>query len=139
MPTKEHVSQQEVRNALEIQTVGSNTTTVGAIFDTRNFDLGIYFALQVTDRTDGTYTLKIEHGDDAALSDAADVTTAMLVYGTLPALSADVAEGGMLPREGVHSTKRYVRASVVSTAVTTGADVQVLIVKDSEMMKTDQS
>lgn len=139
MPTKEHVSQQEIRNAVEIQTIGSNTTTVGAIFDTRNFDLGIYFALQVAAFTDGVFTLKIEHGDDSGLSDAADVTTAMLVYGTLPSLAAATAEGAMLPREGVHSTKRYVRASIVSTGVTTGADAQVLIVKDAEMLKTDQS
>lgn len=139
MPVKEHVTQQEVRNAVEMQTIGSDTTTVGAIFDTRNFDLGIYFALQVTNRTDGTFTLLLEDGDDAALADAAAVPAANLVYGTLPALSADVAEGAMLPREGVHSTKRYIRASIVSTVVTTGADAQVLIIKDAEMMPTDQS
>lgn len=139
MPVKEHVTQQEIRNAVELQTIGSDTTTVGAIFDTRNFDLGIYFALQVTNRTDGTFTLLLEDGDDAALADAAAVPTAQLVYGTLPALSADVAEGAMLPREGVHSTKRYIRASIVSTVVTTGADAQVLIIKDAEMMPTDQS
>ena len=139
MPTKEHVTQQEVRNALEYQEITTNTTTVGAIFDTSNFDLGIYFALQLIAWTDGAYALKIEDGDDSGLSDAADVAAAQLVYGTLPSLGAAVAEGAMLPREGVHSTKRYIRASIVSTGVTSGAFAQVLIVKDAEMMKTDQS
>lgn len=139
MAVKEHVTYQEVRNAMESQDITTNTTTAGAIFDTRNFDLGIYFAMQVIAWTDGTYTLKIEHGDDAALADAADVPAASLVYGTLPALSAATAEGAMLPREGIHSTKRYVRASIVSTGVTSGATVQVLIVKDGEYLPTDQS
>lgn len=139
MPVKEHVTQQEVRNALEYQEIASNTTTVGAIFDTRNYDMGIYFALQLIAWTDGAYALLLEDGDDAALSDAAAVPAANLVYGTLPSLGAAIAEGAMLPREGVHSTKRYIRASIVSTGVTSGAFAQVLIVKDAEMLPTDQT
>ena len=134
MPTREHVTHQEMRLAVPITAVGSNTTTVGAIFDTADYDLGIYFAIMVDGRTDGTYTLKIEDGDDPSLSDAADVAANQLVYGTLPALSADTASGAMLPREGVHSTKRFVRASIVSTAVTTGANVAAFIVKDAEVI-----
>ena len=138
MPVKEHVTHQEVRLALEAE-ITTDTTTVGAIFDTRNYDMGIYFALGVTTYTDGTYTLKIEDGDDSGLSDAADVATNQLVYGTLPALSAVVADGAMYPREGVHSTKRYVRASVVSTATTSGAFATVLCIKDAEFLPTSQT
>ena len=124
---------------MEYQEIVSNTTTVGAIFDTRNYDLGIYFALQLIAWTDGAFALLIEHGDDGALGDAAEVDAAMLVYGTLPSLGAAIAEGAELPAEGVHSTKRYVRASIVSTGVTSGAFAQVLIVKDAEMMKVEQA
>jgi hypothetical protein len=138
MPVKEKVTQQRVINALEIQNIGSSTTTAGAIIDSADFDIGVYFALAVSNYTDGTYTLKIEHGDDSGLSDAADVDSAMLVYGTLPALSAALAEGAYLPREGVHSTKRYLRASIVSTGVTTGADAQVLAIVNPELVKTAQ-
>jgi hypothetical protein len=139
MPINEHVTKQEVRLAVEHQAISSDTTTAGAIFDTADYDGGIYFALLVDTYTDGTYTLKIEHGDNSALSDAADVDSAMLVYGTLPALSAALAEGDMMPREGIHSTKRYVRASIVSTSVTTGASAAVMIIKDAEFAPTDQS
>lgn len=138
MPVKEHVTKQEVRLALEAE-ITTDTTTVGAIFDSADYDNGLYFALGVTTYTDGTYTLKIEDGDNVALSDAADVATAQLVYGTLPALSAVVADGAAFPREGVHSTKRYIRASVVSTATTSGAFVIVLCIKDAENMPTSQT
>jgi precorrin-4 methylase len=139
MPVREHVTQQEMRLALAPTVIGSDTTTDGTIFDTANFDLGIYFAFMLSAYTDGTFTLKLQHGDNSGLSDAADVPSNMLVYGTLPALSAATAAGAMLPREGVHSTKRYVRASLVSTSVTTGATATMFIVKDAENVKTDQT
>lgn len=139
MPTKEQATHQKVMNALEPQVIGSNTTTTGAIIDTDDYDMGLYFAVLVTSYTDGTFTLKIEDGDNSGLSDAADVATAQLVYGTLPAVSAALAEGGIMPKEGVHSTKRYVRPSIVSTGVTTGATVQVIAIKGAEYLPTPQS
>ena len=139
MPTKEQVTMQKVIKALESQIIGSNTTTTGAIIDTADFDMGLYFAMDVSAWTDGTFTLKIEDGDDSGLSDAADVATAQLVYGTLPALGASLAEGAVMPKEGVHSTKRYVRVSIVSTAVTTGATVAVYAVLGAEMLKQPQT
>lgn len=139
MPIKEHVTKQQMLLALATVTIGSNTTTVGEIFDSANFDMGIYFAMIIGDFTDGVYTLKLEHGDDSGLSDAADVPSNMLVYGTLPVLSAAIVAGAGIPREGIHSTKRYVRASIVSTGVTTGAAGTLLIVKDAEICKTAQT
>lgn len=121
-----------------LDAISSNTTTAGEIFDTADYDEGISFAMACSNYTDGTYTLKIEHGDDPGLSDAADVDSSMLIYGTLPTITAATADGDALPREGVHSTKRYVRASVVSTGVTTGATIQVLIVKHGEYLPTSQ-
>lgn len=139
MPTKEGATAIKVMNALEPQVIGSNTTTTGAIIDTADFDLGLCFAVLVTARTDGTFTLKIEDGDDAALADAADVATAQLVYGALPAISAGASEGDIMAKEAVHSTKRYVRPSIVSTGVTTGATVQVVAIKWAELLPTPQA
>jgi hypothetical protein len=139
MPVREMVTKEVVMNALEVQEIASNTTTVGAIIDTRDYDLGVYFAMFCSAYTDGTYTLKIEHGDDSGLSDAADVPADALVYGTLPALTALTAEGGRLAKEGVFGTKRFLRASIVSTLVTTGADLSVIMVKAAELCPTDQA
>ncbi len=137
MPVQEQATKQVVTLALEAN-ISSNTTTAGAIIDTADFDLGIYFALAATTYTDGTYTLKIEDGDDSGLSDAADVATGQLVYGTLPAVSAVLADGADYSKEGVIGTKRYVRASIVSTGVTTGADLSLLCIKGAELLKTAQ-
>lgn len=138
MAVKTQASYIRVYNALEPQVIATDTTTAGAIIDTANYDMGITFALLTTAYTDGTYTLKIEHGDDSGLSDAADVDSAMLVYGTLPADSAGSTEGDAMAREGVHSTKRYIRASIVSTSTTTGATVQVIAIVGPEVLPAPQ-
>lgn len=139
MPVQETVTKHKVINALEPQVIGSDTTTAGAIIDTADFDMGVFFSMLTTAYTDGTFTLKIEHGDDSGLSDAADVDSAMLVYGSLPANSAGASEGDVMAKEGVHSTKRYLRASIVSTSVTTGATVQVIAVMGGEVLPVAQA
>jgi hypothetical protein len=137
MPVREQATHQSVTLAFE-GAISSNTTTAGAIIDTAHFDAGIYFALAATTYTDGTYALKIEDGDDAALADAADVATTQLVYGTLPSVSAVLADGSDYSKEGVIGTKRYVRASIVSTGVTTGATLSLICIKGAELLKTAQ-
>lgn len=139
MPVREMVTKEVVMYALEVQTIATDTTTTGAIIDTADYDLGVYFAMLCSAYTDGTYTLLIEDGDDAALADAAVVATAQLVYGTLPALTAVTAEGARMAKEGVFGTKRYLRASIVSTLTTTGADLAVIMVKAAELCPTDQA
>lgn len=139
MAIKEQVTNQIVINAFEVQTISTDTTTTGAIIDCADYDNGIYFAMVASSYTDGTYTLKIEDGDDSGLSDAADVPAAQLVYGTLPVLSAATAEGAALYKEGVFGTKRYVRVSVVSTSTTTGADIAVFAIVNPEIGATPQA
>lgn len=139
MATKTQATYMRVFNALEPQVINTDTTTTGAILDTADYDMGVTFALLVTGYTDGTYTLKIEDGDDSGLSDAADVDSAMLVYGSLPAASAGASEGDALSKEGVHSTKRYIRPSIVSTSTTTGATVQVIAIMGPEVLPAAQA
>ena len=138
MAIKEEVTNQIVINALESQDIATNTTTTGAIIDTADYDNGIYFAVGVSDFNDGVYTLKIEDGDDSGLSDAADIPAAQLVYGSLPAPAAAIAEGAALPKEGIFGNKRYVRVSIVSTGTTLGATVEVLAVVNPEIGATPQ-
>lgn len=139
MPIKENATAIKVINAFEPQEIASDTTTTGAIIDTADFDMGVTFAMLVYGYTDGTYTLKLEDGDNSALTDAAVLDSSQLVYGTLPAISAGAAEGAVMAKEGVHSTKRYVRASVVSTSVTTGAYVQIVAILGAEQLPTPQA
>ena len=138
MPVKEQATKQVVLMGLVPVAIGSNTTTAGTIVDTKDYDLGVYFVPFITAWTDGTFTLKIEDGDDSALSDAAVLASTQLVYGTLPALGAADVVGESLAKEGVHSTKRYVRASIVSTGVTSGATVGIIVVNGAELCPTAQ-
>lgn len=139
MAIKEVATKQIVINALELQVIDTDTTTAGAIIDTAGYDNGIYFAVDVGVFTDGVFTLKIEDGDNSALSDAAVIPTAQLVYGSLPAPIAAIVEGAALPKEGIFGNKRYVRASIVSTGTTDGATVGVAAIVNPEIAKTPQA
>ena len=83
--------------------------------------------------------MKIEEGDDAALSDAAAVDSTQLVYGSLPILTTGTTSGSAWFKEGVHSTKRYVRASIDSTATSSGATISMVAILDAELIKTSQT
>jgi hypothetical protein len=106
----------KAEQALNHQEITSNTTTVGEIIDTLDFE-SIEFILQSATVTDGVYTVKLEDGDDAALADAADVSSE-LVLGTLPDLI--LSDDNVVRRVGTIAKKRYVRLSVVSTGITSG-------------------
>lgn len=136
MPIREHATYQDVRNAFE-GTITADTTTEGAIFDTAEFSQGVYFALAASIYNTGTFTLKLEHGDDPALADAEDVPVKMQVYSTPCVVSALTAPGGKYVKQGVHSTKRYVRPSIVSTD-TADARLMMVAILDSELMPTLQ-
>lgn len=111
--------------ALNHQTINTNTTTAGVIIDTQGFE-SIEWVIQSAAITDGTYVAKIEDGDDSGLSDAADVATE-LVLGTLPSFGA--ADDNVVKRVGCIAKKRYVRLSLVSTGVTTGGALGAVAVQ----------
>jgi hypothetical protein len=131
MPVREQVTSQIILVAGINLALDDNETNAGVIVDTANFDLGLYFAPILTAWTDGDHTLLIEEGSDSGLSDATTVGAEKLV-GDIPILSAINANGDILECVGVHSTKRYVRASFVSTGVTTGAVGTIQAVKGAE-------
>jgi len=110
--------------AFDVQAISTDTTTTGAIIDTKDYDRGIVFTLLCSAYTDGTYTPLLEEGDDSGLSDATAVPDANLI-GTEAgaALSAVDAEGSTLNSLGAFGTKRYLRLSIVSTSTSTGATV----------------
>jgi hypothetical protein len=113
-----------VSAAVNTGAISSSTTTAGNIIDTQGFN-SLTFILNVGTRTDGTYTLSIEHGDNAALSDTATPAADDLV-GTAAGTAISAAQ--TLKKLGYVGIKRYVRVNVVSTSVTTGATVSVVAV-----------
>lgn len=110
------VNGMSVRNALNTAVIGSSTTTNGVIIDTQGFQ-GLTFLLNVGARTDGTYVASLTHGDDSGLSDGA----APAADDILGSISLNAAQ--TYGKIGYVGNKRYVRLSVVSTGVTSGATV----------------
>ena len=58
MAVKDNISDLSIRQAMEVGAIGANGTTNGEIIDTADFDLGIGFAINVTNFTDGVFTFK---------------------------------------------------------------------------------
>jgi len=112
----------KVSNALNVQVIASNTTTAGVIIDTKGYD-SLTLAFQTGTITDGDYTLLIEEGNSATLTDAAAVADADLLGTEAGASFSADADDNKVSKIGYRGDKRYVRLSVVSTNVTTGGTV----------------
>lgn len=108
------------RNAAAITT---NTTTNGVEIDTQGYD-SVTFALQSAARTDGTYTPLIQETNTSG-SGYTDVADADLI-GTEAA--AAISAANTVTKIGYVGNKRYVRLSIVSTSVTSGATVGALAI-----------
>jgi len=105
-------------NAFHAAVISTDTTTHGVIIDTQGYS-ALEFIVQVSSWTDGTYTVLLEEGNESNLGDAATVNAAN-VFGALPAPASNNAVARVGYRLGIY---RYVRLSIVSTVVTTGATV----------------
>lgn len=138
MPTRDNISDNQVAVAGINLALDGNETNAGAIFDSADFDGGVSFGCLITAYTDGAHAIIIHEGDDSGLSDAALVGATKLI-GALPSYSAIHANGGVVQMVGVHSTKRYLRASIVSTGVTTGAVGSIFALKSGEVLKDASS
>lgn len=112
----------KVANALDIQTIATDTTTAGDILDLQGFN-ACTFAFHTGTVTDGDYTVLIEHGDDSGLSDAAAVADADLIGTEAGASFTDDGDDNLVGTIGYRGDKRYVRLSIVSANTTSGAVV----------------
>lgn len=112
----------KVVNALDATAIGSDTTTSGAVIDTKGFGSAMMI-VAVTDYTDGSYIANVQEGDASNLSDAADIP-ATRIPTTAQALTA-VDEQDKI---GFIANKRYVRVQVDSSSTTTGATLKAVCV-----------
>jgi hypothetical protein len=101
-------------NAFDTQTISSDTTTSGDIIDTAGYD-SLLFAIQAGTITAGTITPVIEHGDDSALSDAANVADADL-YPTEALAAFAATDDNVVKRIAYIGTKRYVRLKLTTAS-----------------------
>jgi hypothetical protein len=131
----------DLRSNLEVelafnQEITSSTTTASTfIFDTAHYDGGAFFGFSAPAWSDGTYTPKIEHSDDSGMAGAVDVPAANIIGSVANAvLSAATAEGDAVPTLGIVGVKRYVRISIVSAGVSSGATIVVPLVKKPELL-----
>ena len=110
--------------ALAPVAITSNTTTVGLIIDLQGFNSAtMQFMTGVL--TDGDYVFLLQEGDDASLSDASAVADADLIGTEADMSFTDDTDDAQTAILGYIGTKRYIRASIISTGTTTGALVSV--------------
>jgi len=105
----------KILNALNIATISTNTTTAGVEIDTQGFE-SVTFEIITGARTDGTVTPLIQETDvSGSYSGSVDDDN-------LIGLEADEAINSANARSkiGYVGSKRYLKLSLVSTAVTTG-------------------
>jgi hypothetical protein len=116
--------------------ISSNTTTAGQIVDTANYDGGVMFSFAALAYTDGVYTPLLEESDDSGMSGAVTIPAARIIglaSAVVTALGAATTLGAALATLGITWTKRYVRLSLVSTVVTTGATIVAMTHKVPEI------
>jgi len=105
--------------ALPYTSISSNTTTNGTAVDcalySNNFR-DVAFVVQAHTLTDGAYDVTVEESDASGSGYAA--VPADRVLGSLPSFAA--TDDNVVKSFGVRPTKRYVRAVITSTTVTTG-------------------
>ena len=116
--------------------ISSNTNTDGPAFDTADHEMGITFFMMILAYTDGDYELVLQDSADGStdwqdIADAEKLPTPGTAAITLGALTAD---GAVAAKQGCWSTRRYVRARVTSTSVTTGASVLTGVIKHGEYL-----
>lgn len=131
MAVRDQVTRMNIYQA-SYDAIASDTTTVGAIFDTADYELGFSATISAPVWVDGTYTLKLEESDDAGMAGAVDIPAAKLI-GSLPVVAAATVDGAALGKIGVFSNLRYIRVSVVSTDfAATGATIRTTVIKHAE-------
>lgn len=110
--------------ALHTTAISSSTTTAGVIIDRAGFR-SLEFAILAGTLTDGTYTPKIEEGDESDLSDAATVDASDLL-GTIADATLAATDDNKVKRIGYKGSKRYVRLSETSASVSTGGTISAV-------------
>lgn len=123
MASKDLFNNVKVVPAFDVRTISSSTTTTGDVIDTAGFE-SVTFVFQTGTVTDGDYTVLIEDADESAfnVTNAAVADAYLLGTESGASFSADTDDND-IGKVGYIGGKRYVRMSIVSTNVSSGAVV----------------
>lgn len=115
--------------ALDIAAITTNTTTVGNVIDTKDFD-AIEFALATGVITDGEYDMIVEHADNVGMTGAEVVPAADLLGVSTQLTASDLLTrigyiGGTLAN-GTYAKRQFLQVSIVSADTSTGGTMGVL-------------
>jgi hypothetical protein len=129
----------EVRRAISPVQVTDNTAEVGEIIDMANresllFVIGIGTLVDA----DATFTVLVEDGDNASLTDNAAVADAFLL-GTEANASFTFANDDEVRKIGYIGPKRYVRMTITPASNTGLADLSVVAVLGGARVKPRSS
>lgn len=115
---RDSISNMQVKRAISPASVSDNTAQVSQIIDRQGYDsLAFLIATGSLADADATFTVLVEEGDAANLSDAAAVADADMVSqtsGTAPetAASFTFAADDQVRKIGYIGSKRYVRLTI---------------------------
>ena len=119
-----------VRRAISPVSVADNTAAVSQVIDRQGFTALMFaIALGAIADADTTMAVLVEHADISDMTGAVAVPDAEL-NGTEAAAGFQFDDDNETRKIGYVGNKRYVRLSVVSTSVTSGATVGATAVRD---------
>lgn len=101
--------------AVNLTAISNNTTVAGNVIDLNGFN-SLTFDFFVGARTDGTYTPLIQDSDNG--TDFVDVADDFLIE---TEANTAISTANTIKSIGYIGSKRYVKASIVPSSVTTGA------------------
>lgn len=134
MPKAEITTKTKPVIGLNIQAITTNTTTAGSAVDTADFNGGVNIVFQAGTLTDGTYTPYITESDDnvtyTAVADEYLVAQDPSNVGALaPEAQAALTVSNTVSKIGYVGYKRYIKAALVSTGVTSGGTLGAVVSK----------
>lgn len=121
----------KVSRAISPVSVSDNTAQVSQIIDRQGFySLTFAIATGTLADADATFTVLVQHGDAASLSDAVDVADAELL-GTEANASFTFASDDVVKKIGYIGSKRYVRLTITPANNTAAASIAAIAVLGS--------
>jgi len=123
---KDLMSKIHPKRAISPVSVADNTAQVGQIIDRQGFNSLVYLiAIGSVADADATFAVLLEHGDDAALADAAAVPDIDLI-GTEALAGFTFADDDEIRKLGYKGDKRYTRLTITPSANASAALIGAL-------------
>lgn len=105
-------------------TISSNTNTDSAELDLSAYNSGVKINVLASAYTDGIYAIQLHTSDTSGFTPSSTtLLSGDALIGDAITISAITSAGSAISSQGFISAKRYFKVRVVSTSVTTGANI----------------